>query len=84
MGKGKRKKKELWIGDALKKHKKGATHRHLGIPLATKIPITLLRKIKNANIGETVKNPTKTGKPKYKVTRLLKQRCVLAHTLRGF
>jgi len=58
------------------KLKKGALHRQLGISIKKKIPVTLLRKIKNTPLGKTVKNPTKTGRKKYKVTRLMKQRVV--------
>jgi hypothetical protein len=80
---GKRK-KNLWIQDALKGHTPGATHRQLGVPLDKKIPKTFLTKIKNTEIGKTIQNPTKTGKRRIKITRLLKQRAVLAHTLRSF
>lgn len=62
--------------------KKGALSRQLGIPEEENIPISLLGKIKTAKIGTTVKNPTKKGKRKIKVTRLLKKRAVLAHTLK--
>jgi len=62
--------------------KKGALSRQLGIPIHENIPITLLRKIKNANIGDTITNPTKKGRKKYKVTKLLKQRAVMAFNLK--
>jgi len=74
--------KKKWIQKALKK--KGALHKQLGIPANAKIPKTLLAKIKSAPIGKTVKNPTKVGKRKFKVTGLLKKRAVLAYTLRKF
>jgi len=48
------------------------------------IPKSLLSKIKRAEIGDTVRNPTETGKRRVKVTRLLKKRAVLAHILRRF
>ena len=73
-------KKSLWIP----KLKEGALSRQLGIPIIDNIPITLLKAIKNADIGETVRNPTKKGKRRFKVTKLLKQRSVLALTLKGF
>lgn len=76
--------KKLWIQDAIKKGKKGSLHRQLGVPQGKRIPKSLLAKIKSMEIGGTVKNPTKTGKRKVKVTTLLKKRAVLAHTLRRF
>lgn len=76
--------KKLWIQDALKKHKKGTLHRQLGVPQDKKIPKSLLARIKRTDVGKTVKNPTKTGKRRIKITGLLKKRAVLAHTLRGF
>lgn len=70
-----------WIRKA--KLKKGTLSRQLDIPEKDDIPITLLRAIRDADIGDTIKNPTKMGKPKVKVTRLLKKRAVLAITLKG-
>jgi hypothetical protein len=32
-----------WIQKALRKHKKGALHRQLGIPVGETIPLSLLR-----------------------------------------
>ena len=58
------------------KLKRVALHKQMGIPMDKKIPVTLLRKIKNTKLGKTIKNPTKTGRKKYKVTRLLKERVV--------
>jgi len=72
-----------WIQKALKKHRKGSLHRQLKVPQDKKIPKALLTKIKNAEIGDTVRNPSSTGKRKVKVTGLLKKRAVVAHTLRG-
>ena len=80
----KRKKKELWIQDALSGHAEGSLHRQLGVPKDKTIPKSLLAKIKRAEIGDTVRNPAKTGKRRVKVTGLLKKRAVLAHTLRRF
>lgn len=76
------KKKNLWIQDAVSKHKKGSLHRQLEVPQDHKIRKTLLVKIKHAEIGDKIRNPAKTGKSQIKVTRLLKKRAVLAHTLR--
>jgi len=69
-----------WIQKAVRK--RGALSRQLGIPEEKNIPITLLEKIKKAKIGSTVRNPTEQGKKRIKVTRLLKKRAVLAHTLK--
>ena len=69
-----------WIQRAVKR--KGALSRQLGIPEEENIPITLLEKIRKAEIGTTIKNPTKTGKRTIKVTRKLKRRAVLALTLK--
>lgn len=74
------KKQKYWIPKI--DMKKGALSRQLGIPEEENIPISLLAKIKKAKIGTTITNPTKTGKRKIKVTKLLKKRAVLAHTLK--
>jgi len=58
--------------------KKGALHRQLGITVGTDIPRTLLRKIKGTAEGGTITNPTKKGKRRIKVTKLLKQRVQFA------
>jgi hypothetical protein len=42
------KKPKRWIKKALKKHKKGALHRQLGIPLNQKIPMSVLEKASHA------------------------------------
>ncbi|MEA3502654.1 MAG: hypothetical protein U9R47_07750 [Actinomycetota bacterium] len=75
-------KKQLWIQSA--KLKEGTLSRQLGIPIKDNIPVTLLKAIRDTEIGETIKNPTKKGKKQFKVTRLLKRRAVLALTLKGF
>ena len=72
--------RRYWIQSAIKK--KGALSRQLGIPIQKNIPFTLLEKIRHAKIGSTITNPTKTGKRRIKVTRLLKKRAVLALTLK--
>jgi len=72
--------RRYWIQKAIKKP--GALSRQLGIPIKKNIPISLLKKIRNAKIGSTITNPTKTGKRRIKVTRLLKKRAVLALTLK--
>lgn len=66
-------KKEMWMQRALRR-KPGALHRQLGIPIKTKIPRTLLRTILSNEEGTVVRNPTKVGRRKYKITRLMRQR----------
>ena len=75
--------KEYWIGKAMGK-KPGALHRQLGIPQETKIPTTLLRTIHNADTGDVVKNPTKVGRHRYRVTTLMQQRVNPVLTLKRF
>ncbi len=75
------KKKNLWIQSA--KLKKGTLSRQLGIPIEENIPVTLLKRIRDSDIGEVVRNPTKKGKKQFRVTKLLKRRSVLALTLKG-
>ena len=72
----------FWISGAVKKP--GALHRQLGIPQETKIPTTLLRTILAADTGDVVKNPTRTGQRRYRVTTLLQRRANPALTLRRF
>ena len=66
------------------KIKKGALSRQLGIPIKDNIPIGLLNKIIKAKAGDTITNPTKSGKRRIKVTRLLERRSILARTLKRF
>lgn len=62
--------------------KKGALSRQLGIPEKKNIPKSLLNKIVKAKAGQTITNPTKTGKRRIKVTRLLERRAIFARTLK--
>ena len=71
-------KKKKWIP----KMKRGALSRQLGIPEEKNIPKTLLRKIQRAKAGDTITNPTKTGKRRIKVTSLLERRAISALTLK--
>jgi len=64
--------------------KKGALSRQLGVLVKDNIPFTLLEKIKKAEIGTTIKNPTKSGKQEIKVTKKLKKRAVFALTMKRF
>lgn len=52
--------------------------RQLGIVKRERIPITLLNRIIDADPGDTIKNPTKTGKKHIKVTKLLEHRSIMA------
>lgn len=62
--------------------KKGSLSRMLGIPEKDNIPLTLLRKIVKTETGMIIRNPTKSGKRKIKVTRLLKKRASFALTVK--
>lgn len=64
--------------------KKGALSRQLGIPQEKNIPVTLLKKIVRARAGDTIRNPTKSGKRIIKVTTLLERRAILAINLKNF
>ena len=72
-----------FIQKALKKGKKGALSRQLGIPEKDNIPFTLLNKIIKAKPGQTITNPTKMGRRRIPVTRLLERRAILARTLKN-
>jgi len=63
---------EKWIQKAV--GKPGTLHRMLEIPKEKDIPMTLLKKIIAAEKGDVIINPTKTGKKRIKVTRLLERR----------
>lgn len=71
-----------WIQSAIRKGRKGALSRQLGIPVKENIPITWLRVISRTMIGSYAYNPTTLGKGNVKVTRLLKRRAVRALTLK--
>ena len=75
--------KAKWLGPVLSR-RPGALHRQLGIPKDERIPKTLLVRVVGTDIGKTAKNPTLVGRPKYKVTRLLKRRATPVLTARGF
>ncbi|MAG02785.1 hypothetical protein CMI42_05590 [Candidatus Pacearchaeota archaeon] len=74
-------KKEKFIAGAVEKP--GTLHRQLGIGIDGKIPFTLLRAIMRAEVGDQVKNPSKSGKRVIFVTRLLKKRANLAINLKN-
>lgn len=71
-------KQRLW----LPKLKKGALSEQLHIAEEKNIPFGLLKKINRTPIGKTIINPYSVGLPIITVTRLLKKRSVLAHTLK--
>jgi len=64
------------------KIKKGALHKQLRVPEERKIPITLLNKIISAEVGDVIKNYSKSTKKMIKVTSLLKKRANLAKNLK--
>lgn len=74
--------KKYWIQSA--NLKEGALGKQLGIPVKENIPVTLLKKLKRAEVGTIVTNPTKIGRQEILVTTLLKKRVCLALTLKGF
>lgn len=63
--------------------KKGVLSKQLNIPEKKNIPKALLNKIIKAKPGDTICNPTKTGKKVIKVTRKLEQRAILARNLKN-
>lgn len=63
--------------------KKGALSRQLGIEEKDKIPMTLLNKIIQAKAGETITNPTRIGKKRIKVTKLIERRSIMARNLKN-
>lgn len=75
--------RQKWIGEVLSR-KPGALHRQLSIAKGARIPKTLLAEIHGADAGEVIKNPTKTGRQRYKVTPLLKRRVNPVLTVRKF
>jgi len=62
--------------------RRGALHKQLGISKDNKIPVSLLNKIISAKVGETIKNPSKAGRKRIKVTRVLERRAILARNLK--
>ena len=62
--------------------KRVALSRQLSIPEKDNIPITLLNKIIKAKASDTIRHPTRSGKRKIKVTRLLERRAIHARNLK--
>ena len=69
-----------WIQEA--DVKKGTLHKALGIEEDQTIPKTLVDKIVNTDIGETITNPTSTGKKTIKVTKEIKSKANFAKNVR--
>jgi len=76
-----KKNKKKWIQKAIKRP--GALSRALNIPIEENIPITLLRKIQKAKVGDIITNPTKKGKRKIKITRDLERQAIFAIILKS-
>ena len=55
----------------------GGLHRSLGIPQGEKIPMSLVRKLIRAEVGETITNPTSKGKKRIRVTGRIKKQVSL-------
>lgn len=72
---------KYWIQKAI--NKPGTLHKNLSIPKDKKIPMSLLKKIVSAKAGDTIKNPTKTGKKRIKVTKKLERKAILAINLKN-
>lgn len=75
--------KTKWVGKVFSR-KPGALHRQLSISQDTRIPKTLLVTILNADTGDVIKNPTKVGRRRYRVTTLMQRRVNPVLTARRF
>lgn len=73
-----------WIQKAVPDKNKGKLRQQLQVPDDQTIPKSFLRKIQNAEVGDTVQNPTDIGVSSVKVTTLLKNRVNFAKTVRQF
>jgi len=60
-------KKKLWIQESKKHVKKGALHKHLGVPMNKRLDRSLLRRIEKAKLGSTVSGHIVTRKLKEEV-----------------
>lgn len=63
--------------------KKGSLSKQLKIPEHENIPMPLLDKIISAKAGQTIRNPTSSGKRFIKVTKLIERRSILARNLKN-
>jgi len=66
----------------IKRRRKDKFKRQLGMKGNEKIPYSLLKKINNSSVGETINNPTKKGKSRIKVTKLIERRAFLCMNVR--
>ena len=62
--------------------RRGELGKQIGIAKKDNIPVTLLNKIIASKPGETISNPTKIGKRRIRITRLMERRAILARNLR--
>jgi nitrogenase molybdenum-iron protein alpha/beta subunit len=74
------KKNDKWIKET--DVKKGTLHKALDIDENKNIPKTLVDKIVKTEIGETITNPTSTGKKNIKVTKEIKAKANFAKNVR--
>lgn len=72
---------EYWVKRI--KIKKGALSKQLGIPVGKRIPLSLLKKIQAARVGKIIRNPTKIGYKRIKITPKLERRAILAIRLKA-
>tara|TARA_R100000734_G_scaffold1076_1_gene1135 strand:+ start:140 stop:463 length:324 start_codon:yes stop_codon:yes gene_type:complete len=77
-----KKKETIKIGKEKITIKKDALRNMLSVPKDEDIPVSLLNKIKSAEVGDMVMNPF--TKKNMKITALIKKRASLAKTLKGF
>jgi hypothetical protein len=69
-----------WIQRAIVRP--GTLSKALDIPDKENIPVTLLKRIVKASSGDMIKNPTKIGRKRIKVTRSLERKAILALNLK--
>ena len=72
---------KVWVPNDLEHE---TLRKQLQIPKKKNIPMSLLKRIRSAKIGNYIKNPTKAGKEYIKVTKLLKDRVNFALNVRKF
>lgn len=72
-----------WIRRAIRRP--SALHRMMGVPATQRLSRVYVDRIASARLGTTVRRPPgAAGKAALRVTRLLKQRAVLARTLERY
>ncbi len=65
-----------------RRNKSGKLCQQLGVGENGRVTGKLIDVILKAKIGSTITNPSKSGKRRIKVTKLLARRCVLTKNLR--